>query len=108
MKIKAVLTREESNLLYDLIVKSIGTGNLYEVICRRLPKYAEMLGYPYNVPRPYSDLAKEDWVLLAYLLNLSPNDKEELLEYEACGTYGLWFKIGQPVKDYLRSKGIYS
>tara|TARA_R100000541_G_scaffold51481_1_gene58946 strand:+ start:2441 stop:2770 length:330 start_codon:yes stop_codon:yes gene_type:complete len=106
MKIKAELTREESELLYDLIAKSIGTGKLYKVICRRLIKYADEIASRRNVPLPYSDLTKEDWVLLHQLLNLSPFAKEELLGYKACGSHSLWRKIGKPLDEYLYLKGI--
>jgi hypothetical protein len=108
MKIKAALTREESYLLYDLIASSLGTGKLYRVICRRLPRYDAVFGDYWlgrNEPRPYSDLTKEDWVLLVQLLNLSDEKQKALLGYEPCGGLYLWRKIGGPVKEYLRSKG---
>ena len=106
MKIKAALTRVESDLLYDLIAKKGGAGPLYKVICRRLPKYIKEFGRRPNEPLPYSLLVKEDWVMLYNILNLSINDKKALVGYEPEQNRSLWAEIGRPLGQYLNSKGI--
>ena len=111
MKIKATLTRKESDLLYDLICCSDIQEyyQLYMVICRRLPKYSEMLGGKYtHAPREYSTLKVYDWIKLAKLTNMSCDDQGKLLGYTTphIESMSLWNKIGRPVDVTLADKGI--
>jgi hypothetical protein len=111
MKINAKLNRKESDLLYDLICCS-GIQEyyqLYMVICRRLPKYNEVLGGKYtHAPVEYSTLKVDDWIKLTKLLNMSDDDQGKLLGYIAphSVSWSLWKKIGRPVKNALSGKGI--
>ena len=111
MKINAKLTRKESDLLYDLICCSDiqESYQLYMVICRRLPKYGEMLGGFARVPVEYSTLKVDDWIKLEKLLNMSDDDQGKLLGYTTpLGvSWSLWNKIGSPVKGALSGKGTY-
>ena len=111
MKIKAKLTRKESDLLYDLIGNS-GIQDyyqLYMVICRRLPKYSEMLGTCTHEPVEYSTLKVDDWIKLAKLLSMSDKNQSELLGYATPHdeSMSLWEKIGYPVDKALAYNGIY-
>jgi len=108
MKIKARLTKVESDLLYDLIANTRGLEAvaLYKVICRRLPRYIEVFGKQLHEPLPYSLLTKEDWVMLSDILNMSTKEQERLLidNVSQRVSFYLWDKIGSPVNRYLNKR----